>query len=272
MSSPAPLSALADPMALARLQVLLVPVHRDSAEPLLEPVFVHWSMLFRKHQTLRGDEIVHGSQASPAHRRGAPESPRSRFLPSAPGTSISRAAGASTVQLAFPAQPPAKHLYALSLLRMSTFPLVVIGIGVDDAVEGYSVGSETPTPDKAAAAQAWTQTFTQTLAGIMPPTSAFPLVKRLVLVPSQLPVSDPRSPARGAPRTSAVGTPRSSIAASAAPNLGFIRYAPAEGGDSWAAKLLGEVIGDVYGELGELVSRTSVPTDTRLRPSSRRPA
>jgi hypothetical protein len=137
---------------------------------------------------------------------------------------------------------------------MSAFPLVVIGIGVDDAIEGYSVGNETPTKDKAAAAQAWTQTFTQTLGGIMPATSAFPLVKRLVLVPSQVPVSDPRSPARGTPRASAVGTPRGSVAGNGSPGSGFIRYAPAEGGDSWAAKLLGEVIGDVYAELGELVS------------------
>ncbi|BEJ13843.1 hypothetical protein CspHIS471_0310170 [Cutaneotrichosporon sp. HIS471] len=253
MSSPAPLSALADPMALARLQVLLVPVHRDGAEPLLEPVYEHWSPLFRNHHTLRGDEIVHSAQGSPAHRRGVPESPRSRFLPSAPGSSISRAAGASTVQLAFPSQPPAKHLNALSLLRMSAFPLVVIGIGVDD-VNGYSVGNETPTQDKTAAAQAWAQTFTQVLAGIMPPTSAFPLVKRLVLVPSQLPASDPRSPARGTPRASSLGTPRGSITRSGSPTFSFIRHAPSEGGDSWVTKLLGEAIGEVYGELGELVA------------------
>ncbi|GMK53639.1 hypothetical protein CspeluHIS016_0102250 [Cutaneotrichosporon spelunceum] len=250
MSSPASLSALADPMALARLQVLLVPVHRDGTEPLLEPVFEHWSQLFRNHHTLRGDEIVHsGTQGSPAHRRGAPESPRSRFLPSAPGTSISRAAGASTVQLAFPSQPPAKHLYALNLLRMSAFPLVVIGIAVDD-VEGYSVGKETPTQDKAAAAQVWIQTFTQVLSGIMPPSSAFPLVKRLVLVPSQLPVADPR----GTPGSSSVGTPRASVAGSRSPTSSFIRHAPSEGGDSWVTKLLGEAIGEVYGELGELVA------------------
>lgn len=267
MSSPAPLTALADPMALARLQVLLVPVHRDgstsASEPvLLEPVYEHWSNLFRKHQTLRGDEIIYGgSSGSSAHRRGAPESPRRRFLPSAPGSSISRAAGASHVQLAFPAQPPAKHLYPLSLLRMTAFPLVVIGIGVNDeaVAEGCHVpGGSDDAASKAnesAAAQAWTQTFSQTLSSLLPSTSAFPLVKRLVLVPSQLPSNSSRPPARG--------TPRPSIAGEAQPS--FIRYAPYEGGDSWVAKLLGEVVGDVYGELGDLVSsRDESTTDIRL--------
>ncbi|CAK9780718.1 unnamed protein product [Cutaneotrichosporon oleaginosum] len=261
MNSPAPLSALADPMALARLQILLVPVHRDhdGAEPLLESVYEHWSKLFRKHQTLRGDEIVYGAQGSQAHRRGVPESPRSRFLPSSPGASISRAAGASTVQLAFPSHAPAKHLYALSLLRMSAFPLVVIGIGVDDAVEGFTVGTETPKEDRASATQAWTQTFAQTLNDIMPATSAFPLVRRLVLVPSQVPTSDRRIAASGTPRVSGINTPRTSVAGGASPSSSFIRYAPAEGGDSWASKLLGEVIGDVYGELGELAASLESP-------------
>lgn len=272
MSSPAPLTALADPMALARLQVLIVPIHREhnsaaASEPiLLEPVYEHWADLFRKHQTLRGDEIIYGNSqsGSPSHRRGVPESPRGRFLPSAPGSSISRAAGASHVQLAFPAQPPAKHLYPLSLLRMTAFPLVVIGIGVDDeeGVEGYQVSGESDKAaskarDESAAMQAWAETFSQKLSSLMPATSAFPLVKRLVLVPSQLPSSAAtvKSPQR---------TPRPSMAPDA--NSNFIRHAPFEGGDSWVSKLLGEVVGDVFGELGELVSPQLPGVETDARP------
>lgn len=243
------LAPLADPLALARLQVLIIPVHRGGADPILtEGIYEHWAKLFRKHQTLRGDEIVHTVPAAPAHRRGAPETPRSRFLPTAPGSSISRAASANHVHLAFPSQPPARHLYPLSLLQLSAFPLVVIGIAVDDShdeeVQGFSL-SNVPKgrSDKKDPTQAWTRTFNHALGNFLPSASVFPLVKRLVLVSSDMPhpYAAQRSPARNA------GDQLKSTQS-------FVRRAPLDGGESWVGRILGEAIGEVFGELGELAS------------------
>lgn len=265
-STPAPqLSALADPLALARLQVLLVPVHNAASSSkgnaeLTDAVFDHWSGLFRSHQTLRGDEILHGalSPRSPSARPGKDgQGPRGRFLPNASAASISRGGSSNHVHLAFPAQPPAKHLYPLSLLRMTSFPLVVVGIAVedgDDEVEGYSVdGKLEPAKDKKGRprptlqTQGWDSAFRNTLASILPETSAFPLVKRLVLVPSQTPSPSSRqgTPARkGSLQRKDLSTGGQTIV-----------RAPLDGGDNWVARLLGELVGEVFGELGELVSR-----------------
>lgn len=266
--TPAPLNPLADPLALARLQVLLIPVHHPGSEvssegelhPLTEEIFEQWSKLFRRIQTLRGDEITYGKQPStPGHRRGSavdPNSPRSRFLPTSAGGSISRTANANHVHLAYPTQPPAKHLYPLSLLRMTAFPLVVIGVAVDDTPpEAYAVPGKKEKKEKGKktkkglSEREWSQTFVQSMSTFLPPTAAFPLVKRLVVVPAQSPI--PGSGQRSPTGSSFNGSPSRQL------DSGEVRRAPLEGADGWVAKLLGEVVGEVFGELGELVSRTS---------------
>lgn len=225
-------SPLSDPIALARLQILVVPVHSSrESQPsnpvaLSTPVFDYWSALFRNRQSLRGDEVVR--QREFGHKKGATDA-RERFFPTASGANISRVAGANHVHLSFPAQPPPKHLYPLSLLRMTAFPLVIIGVGVDDDAKDM---------DQNEKESAWLQAFNRTLATFMPSTSAFPLVKRLMLVPPQLPMP-------GSSRNSR--KPKQS-------NDPQISYAPLDGGDNFVADVLGEVVGEVFGELGELVS------------------
>jgi hypothetical protein len=134
---------------------------------------------------------------------------------------------------------------------MSAFPLIVIGVAVDDELtEGYSLGgnenasrrSSKPSNDNL-----WAQAFTQTLSAFLPPTAAFPLVKRIILVPSTPPIlgSGQRSPVHAsfAKGIHAIQT-----------GEGVVRRAPMDGADAWVQKLLGEVVGQVFGELGELVS------------------
>lgn len=225
-------STLSDPIALARLQILVVPVHpsRDPQStvpsPLTTPVFDYWSALLRNRQSLRGDEIIR--QRDFGHKKDASDA-RDRFFPSASDASISRVAGANHVHLSFPSQPPAKHLYPLSLLRLTAFPLVVIGVAVDEG------GAGTDQNEKEAA---WLQAFNRTMATFMPSTSAFPLVKRLLIVPPQLPIPGSSKNAR---------KPKES-------QDPLLSYAPLDGGDNFAADVLGEVVGEVFGELGELVS------------------
>lgn len=261
------LSPLADPLALARLQVLLIPVHRGGAEPVLtEALYEHWTGLFRKHQTLRGDEVVHSHGTALAHRRGTADSPRSRFLPSAPGSSISRTASANHVHLAFPSQPLARHLYPLSLLRMSAFPLVVIGIAVDDAEEdgqGFSISDTSIGSEKQMPTDTWARTFDHALGAFLPSTAAFPLVKKLVLVPSQLP--QPNTPQRSPAHKDSGKAPWSA-------SEGSVRRAPFEGGDSWVGRLLGEVVGEVFGEFGELASSLESPAGLRTLGSTLLPS
>lgn len=270
MSFQGPLSPIADPLSLARLQVLLIPVHHGGAgvgahtdadgiafPALTDEVYDYWSKMFHKVQTLRGDEIVHDRSrpndvhgpSVPTHRRGsAAETPRSRFLPTTSSTSLSRTASANYVHLSYPAQPPAKHLYPLSLLRMSAFPLVVIGVAADDGeyeAEGYEIPGTGVKPKASPSLRInnnWTQTFERTLADFLPPTAAFPLVKRLVLVPSTTPTSGSRTPG------SATFNSRSAWIPSP-----FTCRAPHDGAEGWVTKLMGEVIGQVFGELGELV-------------------
>lgn len=225
-------SLLSDPIALARLQILVVPVHssresqRSSSVGLSTPIFDYWSALFRHRQSLRGDEVVR--QREFGHKKVGKDA-RERFFPSAAEPNSSRVAGANHVHLSFPSQPPPKHLYPLSLLRMTAFPLVIVGVGVDDD------GKDVDQNEKEAA---WLQAFNRTLATFMPSTSAYPLVKRLLLVPPQLPMP---------------GSSRNSRKPKQSDNP-LISYAPMDGGDNFVADVLGEVVGEVFGELGELVS------------------
>jgi hypothetical protein len=134
---------------------------------------------------------------------------------------------------------------------MSAFPLVVIGVAVDGDMQGYTVDEKDKEKEKDAPKKSatddllWQQAFTQTLSAFLPQTAAFPLVKRLVLVPSTAPIpgSAQRSPA------SATFNAREGSSGS-----GLVCHAPTEGADTWVHKLLGEIVGEVFGELGELVS------------------
>lgn len=165
------------------------------------------------------------------------------------------------MHIAYPAHPPARHLSNLSLLRISAFPLVVLGIAVEDElVHGYSVdiGEEGDMEESETAALAPNRSgdgpeerFREVLTGLFPPTSPFPLVKRLIIVPKDAPKT--RSP-RSSPNTqgsSSRGVPRFGRD-QGRPGADLV-YAPCEGVEGWLGKLLGEVVGDVLGELGELV-------------------
>ncbi|KAL7423194.1 hypothetical protein Q5752_002494 [Cryptotrichosporon argae] len=246
-----PLSPLADPVSLARLQILLVPVH-PAASRLSDSLYAYWSSLIRRHAVVRGDEILKAPPtSSSSHRRGPTSSDtRDRFLPSSSGASISRAASALSVHLAFPQHPPAPHVYPLSLVRLSAFPLVVIGVAVGEPA-GFAV-DEDAEPAAAAGTEDAHGAFEHTITQLFPASSPFPLVRRLVLVPPTVPQGTPRhsSPSKA----SRHGTPKLGGA-----DTGIVRYAPADGGDAWVARLLGEVVGDVCAELGVLASTLETP-------------
>jgi hypothetical protein len=317
MTSQPPLSLTSDPTSLAKIQILLVPVHLSSSNSkstsvatetpvLTEAIYRHWASLIKRHQTLRGDEIRRPSSQSSASshsRDGAfPDNAKHRFFPSTSnsGQSVSRGgeAGPGTtsssggrgpsqsqhVHVTYPSHPPARHLYPLSLLRMAGFPLVVIGIAVDtdygahhagpsssplnnQSVKGYAVAEENeedagdigeastpvaPTfreiPPRSKARVSPTAVFEQTLSTLFPDTSPFPLVRRLIVVPPELPSSsNTRNGDRSTPRPNADRDKRR--------DEGEVLRAPEDGGDSWIGKVMGEVIGDVLGELGEIVSQ-----------------
>lgn len=286
----APLSSLSDPTSPAKVQILVIPVQPTAGSltgRLSGAVFSYWTDLIKRHQSVRSDEI-HSSVSTPAstsrsnsHIRGSsssgqgyPSSIRARFLPAAvsPSTSISRANNTQHVHLAFPSRPPERHLYPLNLLRLASFPLVVIGITVDpgggdsEIREGYSLAEEDETGDIGAGStptipgssqvnrtaggrtNSPSQAFEDRLSELFPATSAFPLVRRLVVVPPDLPKSpnpnsSPKKSGHGSDRTKDKGKGKEDI-----------RYAPAVGADVWISKLLGELLADLFGELGELVS------------------
>jgi len=167
----------------------------------------------------------------------------------------------------------------LGLLRLAAFPLVVIGIAVDpggtiEPVKGYTVDEEDAedTGDigqaSAPVAPAFLEepvkppstlsdSFYRAIDGLFPPTSPFPLVRRLVIVPPHL----PRNP-----------TPRPSLVKNGSNGRipgseeegrrggkgeqreGEVVYAPSEGIEGWVNRMMGEVVGEVLSELGELVS------------------
>lgn len=278
MSTPPPLSAISDPTSLGKLQILLVPVHPSTASPqapiLTDTVYKHWTSLIKHHTSIRSDEIPIPSASGSSHvRGGTPYGPRARFFPSSSATSVSRANTNQYVHLSYPAHPPARHLYPLSLLRMTAFPLVVIGIAVSDEstdrdslhgagshLRGYSVDSEegdigeASTP-RAAHFQVNTSGQAQadplkalddTIGEMFPPSSPFPLVKRVVVVPPTVPntsTSSQMSPRKANGRMGPKG----------ADARREVQHAPADGGEAWVASLAGEVVSDLLGELGELV-------------------
>jgi hypothetical protein len=266
MSAPPPtLSIISDPVSLAKVQVLVVPVHLSTGH-LSEATYGHWSDLIKRHTTLRGDEIRR-PYSRQGHQRGGSEGgdPKLRFFPPPSGTSVSKTTSNQHVHLAFPSHPPAKHLYPLSLLRLAGFPLVVIGVAVDpgnEKVQGYSLEEETEAEAEATTPLASTfdkaqarpptasQAFDETIKSLFPSSSPFPLVKQMVLVPEEIPStrSARSSPTKADPRAAA----RAALERGQGLGPDIVRV-PSEGSESWIGKLLGEVIGDVLSELGETV-------------------
>lgn len=310
MSAQPSLSLISDPTSLAKIQILIVPVHlpragSETGSALTEPIYQHWASLIKRHQTLRGDEIRRPS-SKPSHTRGGafPDNAKHRFFPSpshANTSMSSRAPGVTTghqqhVHLTYPSHPPARHLYPLSLLRMAGFPLVVIGIAVDmedrgedagearagpssklngNSVKGYAVDEvnedeEQDTGDIGEASTPVAPTFREiaprkksspsscfsdTLSALFPDTSPFPLVRRLILVPPHLPsAQSARSPSGSRFNDRSTPRPNGDRGKRREDLEGEVQKAPEDGGDSWIGRLMGEVIGDVLGELGEVVS------------------
>jgi hypothetical protein len=273
MATPPPiLSLVSDPVSLAKVQVLIVPVHLSTGH-LSEAIYGHWSNLIKRHTTLRGDEIrrpYSSYQSNSGHQRGSGGNggdPKLRFFPPPSGTSVSKTTSNQHVHLAFPTQPPARHLYPLSLLRLAGFPLVVIGVAIDggdEHVQGYSMeeDAEASTPQAATFGNVHTRTtpsaaFDDTIKSLFPASSPFPLVKRLVLVPSEIPsVKSARSsPTKSDPRAAA----RAALEGGQNSLGTDVLRVPSEGSESWIGRLLGEVIGDVLSELGETVCDTLIP-------------
>ena len=256
MTTPQPLSALSDPGQLTKLQILLVPVHAPSS-PISDQTYTYWTSLIKRHTVLRGDELARPAPSS-THTRGGGSNPRARFLPASSSSSISKVGAPNHVHLTYPANPPARHLSNLSLLRVAAFPLVVLGIAnEEEAVNGYAIQEEEGDGDIGSSSssapvrtgEGLSESFQEQLRSLFPPTSPFPLVKRLIVVPKDAPSS--YTPG-GTPGRAVLGSARSGRGKSRA--SGEIIYAPAEGIESWMGRLLGEVVGDVLGELGELVS------------------
>lgn len=302
MTTPASLSPLTDPTALAKLQVLLVPVQNPS-QPLTDSTYTHWSSLIRRHTSLRSDELRQpfpsssGGGAGPSHSRGAfGADNRLRFFPPSGSTSISKG-GATTgghVHLSYPAVPPAKHLYPLSLLRLTMFPLIVIGIAVDPGksdvpgvgvLKGYSLGNEeesgdlgeASTPTMASFAQMTprgatptpTQMFEDALAELFPPTSPFPLVKRLVLVPAAVRRASSPMPS---PSKASWDQEMPRLGKGKERAEGDVRWAPMDAQEGWVSRLLGEAVGDLLGELGELATALETPQGLRTLSSTLLPS
>lgn len=193
--------------------------------------------------------------------------PRLRFFPGggSSGSNV-RISQDPHIHLSFPLHPPARHLYPFSLLRLAEFPLIVIGISASDGDESRKTNGDigeasasvmTPT-DATFGNDAMrksrldpTTAFDDALRSLFPDSSPFPLVKRLVMVPSQPPRNT--SPTGALGRKNQMWDSPNSIKGKERKGEGDVRWALAERADEWIAGLIGEVIGDVIGELGELV-------------------
>ena len=281
MSTPTTLSPSTDPASLSKLRILVIPIRRSSVA-LTGHTYGFWCGLIKRHTVLRGDELKRTTSTNlHSHSRSSTNpstDPRNRFLPASHGTSISRGGASNHVHLEYLAAPPAKHLGGISLLRLAAFPLIVIGIAVDSQpededgnVQGYSVEEEnsgdigeSSTPTVATFQHPITPStstsspesaFSDTISSLFPLTSPFPLVRRLVLVPPTAPTSP--SP-RSTPRKNR--TPRfeggTKDGKDKAEGREVIRP-PSEGLHAWMGSMLGDVVADVLGELGDLASPTS---------------
>ncbi|OCF43922.1 hypothetical protein I317_02192 [Kwoniella heveanensis CBS 569] len=327
MNIPTPLSPLADPVSLSKIPILFIPVHNPST-PISQAVYSSYLDLIKRYQTLRGDELSrpHVSRSRNAGGADLPPNPRLRFFPPSTGNSISVSRGATTnhVHLEYVHNPPAQHLYPLSLLRMAGFPLIVLGLSVepdpeldiaDDGhagessssggVRGYSLEESTeeedegsgditdvptptaptfrredfrgsiPSPTTSTSRQQAQRArrpvdpdhaFSETISSIFPSTSPFPLVKRLLVVPNQIPRS-PSSPRKQGSVPVPSGRPSQK-------DKGYMRYAPSDGvgSEGWLGRVLGEVVGELLGELGEIATALETPAGMRTLSSTLLPS
>ncbi|WRT67660.1 uncharacterized protein IL334_004632 [Kwoniella shivajii] len=285
MNPPTPLSSLTDPASLSKITILLVPVHQPSS-PIPQNIYTSYSSFIKRYQTLRGDDLSRPLQSrsrTPTGSADLPPNPRLRFFPPSTGNSISVSRGSTTNQLhlTYTGNAPPRHTYPLSLLRMAGFPLIVLGIAVDPAEsqsgesEGYQLdldeeengdignstsSSQIPTLYSDRASSSSTshnpeQSFDESISSVFPPTSPFPLVKRLLVVPNQL----PRSPS--SPRKQ--NSPPTYEGRGKGKDKGYMRYAPEDGVESWIGRVLGEVVGELLGELGEIATALETPAGMR---------
>ncbi|WWC70625.1 uncharacterized protein I206_104576 [Kwoniella pini CBS 10737] len=282
MNSPTPLSPLTDPAALSKIPILLIPVHQPSS-PVPSNIYNSYQNLIKRYQTLRGDEISRPAQSRSRQTSSSyelPPNPRLRFFPQSTGSSISVSKASTTnhVHLTYTGQAPAKHTYPLSLLRLSGFPLIVLGIAVEMEEQeedgpGYAVDQEggdisenisTPSAptfqDKFLPNDNPEKSFDETISSIFPSTSPFPLVKRLLVVPNQSPRS-PSSPRKQSQNPSHIKKDK-----------GYMRFAPIDGADHWVGRVLGEVVGELLGELGEIATALETPAGMRTLSSTLLPS
>ena len=283
------LSPGSDPTSLAKIQILLIPIHLSSpsSAKLSEASYVHWTSLIKRHQSIRREDVSRPksfTSSSSSSKRAA--TPSTRFFPTSSGAPIPNPPSHTHVHLAYPSHPPPRHLYPLSLLRMASFPLVVIGIAAEpeeerEPVKGYSVDEE-ETEDMGDLGQASSSAaliakgssvgspikasdpFANAMQSLFPTTSPFPLVRKLVLVPPH--VTKGLSPRRSSPSPvkSAQGTTSRTDgsgrkAEKSQVGQGLILHAPNEGVEGWIGKMLGDIVGELMAELGDLVSRESLP-------------
>lgn len=130
VSTPTPtLTTASDPVGLARIQILLVPVGNVSPT-----TWAKWTGLIRKFAEIKLSDVPGTSGASSS------KSGKTRFLP--PSFPSPR----THLHLAFPEEPPGLDILPLSLLQISAFPLAVIGItdlSNDDPTSRLTEGSST---------------------------------------------------------------------------------------------------------------------------------
>jgi len=164
---------------------------------------------------------------------------------------------------------------------MAGSPLVVIGIAVDDGdmegeeVKGYSLdqgdigqvaSSSSSRLPRIKTTRSFADAFDDSIQSLIPPTSAFPMVKRLILVPPHI----PRSPNANSPMKNGHLSERNrNDSRNVASQSRNVVYAPGQGIDNWLSRIMGEVVGEVLGELGELVSglRLSIRNAGSPRPT-----
>ncbi|KAK8858467.1 hypothetical protein IAR55_002694 [Kwoniella newhampshirensis] len=303
MNAPASLSTLSDPISLGKVQILLVPVHLPGS-PIPSSIYDAYLTLIKRHQTLRGDELLHPSPPRSRSHSGSSvndaSSSRKRFFALHSGGSMSMSRGASSnhVHLSFTGNGPAKHIYPLSLLRMSAFPLIVLGIAIDSSEaasaddgeriqpkgcslneadeegeqeENGDIGeASTPTipkfrhhqlPNKETKPSPG-QAFEETVQNVFPATSPFPLVKRLLVIPDHL------SHSSASPRKQANGIANGGKGR----DKGEMRYSPADGVESWVGRILSEVVGELLAELGEIATALETPAGMRTLSSTLLPS
>ena len=274
------LSPGSDPTSLAKIQILLIPIHLSSpsSPTLSEATYVHWTTLIKRHQSIRREDVgVPKALALYSSSSSRTAAPRARFFPTLSGGPIPNPPSHNHVHLAYPSQPPPRHLYPLSLLRMASFPLVIIGIAAEpeeqtEPVKGYSVderdsedtgdlGQASSSDAPAIEGDPVSDALANAMQSLFPATSPFPLVRKLILVPPHITKNSSPPSSLGTARDGV--TPRKDGDGTKAEKSqigeGLVLHAPTEGTERWIGRMLGGILGELMAELGDLVSRESLP-------------